>query len=89
VIEEIVKSGKKYNLGLEVGTKAELLAALSFELGPEALLICNGFKDDEYLKLALNAVKLKNKVVIVIDEFSETKRLLELSKTMGINRLLA
>ncbi|MBU4491663.1 MAG: biosynthetic arginine decarboxylase, partial [Euryarchaeota archaeon] len=46
VIEEIVKSGKKYNMGLEVGSKAELLAALSFELSPNALLICNGFKDD-------------------------------------------
>src|SRR3989304_2986037 len=43
VIEEIVKSGKKYNLGLEVGTKAELIAALSFELGPDALFSCNGF----------------------------------------------
>ncbi|MCZ7404160.1 MAG: hypothetical protein O8C67_04420, partial [Candidatus Methanoperedens sp.] len=54
VIEEIVKSGKKYNMGLEAGTKAELLAALSFDLSPDALLICNGFKDDEYLRLALN-----------------------------------
>ncbi len=88
VMEEIVKSGKKFNLGLEVGTKAELLAAMSFELGPDALLICNGFKDDEYLKLALNAVKLKNKVVIVIDEYSETRRLLDLSKKMGIKPLI-
>src|SRR3970040_1732467 len=54
VIEEIVKSGKKYNMGLEVGTKAELLAALSFELSNDALLICNGFKDDEYFRMALN-----------------------------------
>ncbi|MCX9011149.1 MAG: biosynthetic arginine decarboxylase [Candidatus Methanoperedens sp.] len=88
VIEEIVKTGKKYNLGLEVGTKAELLAALSFELGSESLLICNGFKDDEYLSLALNAVKLKNKVIIVIDEYSETTRLLEISRKMGIKPLI-
>ncbi len=88
VIEEIVKSGKKYNMGLEVGTKAELLAALSFELSPDALLICNGFKDDEYLRLALNATKLGNKVVIVIDEFSETKRLLEISKQMNVKPLI-
>src|SRR3972149_10543011 len=84
VMDEIVKSGKKYNLGLDVGTKAELLAAMSFELGPEALLICNGFKDDEYLRLALNAVKLKNKMIIVIDDFSKTTRLLERSKNMGV-----
>jgi arginine decarboxylase len=88
VIEEIVKSGKKYNMGLEVGTKAELLAALSFDLSPDALLICNGFKDDEYLRLALNTIKLGNKVVIVIDEFSETKRLLEISKQMGVKPLI-
>ncbi len=88
VIEEIVKSGKKYNMGLEAGTKAELLAALSFDLSPDALLICNGFKDDEYLKLALNTIKLGNKVVIVIDEFSETKRLLETSKQMGVKPLI-
>lgn len=88
VIEEIVKSGKKYNMGLEVGTKAELLAALSFDLSPDALLICNGFKDDEYLRLALNAIKLKNKIIIVIDEYSETKRLLEVSKQMGVKPLI-
>jgi arginine decarboxylase len=88
VIEEIVKSGKKYNMGLEAGTKAELLAALSFDLSTDALLICNGFKDDEYLRLALNTIKLGNKVVIVIDEFSETKRLLETSKKMGVKPLI-
>ncbi len=88
VIEEIVKSGKKYNMGLEAGTKAELLAALSFDLSPDALLICNGFKDDEYLRLALNTIKLGNKVVIVIDEFNETKRLLETSKLMGVKPLI-
>ena len=88
VIEEIVKSGKKYNMGLEVGTKAELLAALSFELSNDALLICNGFKDDEYFRMALNATKLGNKVVIVIDEFSETKRLLEASKQMNVKPLI-
>ncbi|VVB92257.1 Biosynthetic arginine decarboxylase [uncultured archaeon] len=88
VIEEIVKSGKKYNMGLEVGTKAELLAALSFDLSTDALLICNGFKDDEYLRLALNTIKLGNKVVIVIDEFNETKRLLEISKQMGVKPLI-
>ncbi len=88
VIEEIVKSGKKYNMGLEVGTKAELLAALSFELSNEALLICNGFKDDEYFRMALNAIKLGNKVVIVIDELSETNRLLEVSKQMNVKPLI-
>ena len=88
VIEEIVKAGKKFNLGLEVGSKAELLVAMTFELGLKALLICNGFKDDEYLHLAMDATRLKNNVIIVIDEFSETTRLLELSKKIGVKPLL-
>jgi len=88
IIEEIVKSGRKYNIGLEVGTKAELLAALSFDLSNNALLICNGFKDNEYLHLALNAIKLNNKVVIVIDEFSETKRLLDLAKQLNVKPII-
>jgi len=53
VIEYIIKYGAKYNIGLEVGTKAELLAALSLGLPKEALLICNGYKDEDYLRLAL------------------------------------
>jgi arginine decarboxylase len=88
IIEEIVKSGRKFNIGLEVGTKAELLAALSFDLSNDALLICNGFKDNEYLQLALNAIKLNNKVVIVIDEFSETKRLLDIAKQLNVKPII-
>jgi arginine decarboxylase len=88
IIEEIVKSGRKFNIGLEVGTKAELLAALSFDLSNDALLICNGFKDNEYLHLALNAIKLNNKVVIVIDEFSETKRLLDIAKQLNVKPII-
>jgi len=88
IIEEIVKSGRKFNIGLEVGTKAELLAALSFDLSNDALLICNGFKDNEYLHLALNAIKLNNKVVIVIDEFSETRRLLDIAKQLNVKPII-
>jgi arginine decarboxylase len=88
VIEEIVKSGRKFNIGLEVGTKAELLAAMSFDLSNDALLICNGFKDNEYLHLALNAIKLNNKVVIVIDEFNETRRLLDMAKQLNVKPII-
>ncbi|MFU8766925.1 MAG: biosynthetic arginine decarboxylase [Candidatus Methanoperedens sp.] len=84
VLEEIVKSSKKFNTGLEVGTKAELLAALSFELSEDAVLICNGFKDEEYLKLALYATRIGKNVVIVIDEFDGTERLLKLSQKLNI-----
>ena len=70
VVEYIVDGGKDLNVGLEVGTKAELLAALSLGLGPDALIICNGYKDQDYLRLALKFGET-NKIVIVIDIFEE------------------
>ena len=88
VLEEIVKTSKKFNTGLEVGTKAELLAALSFKLSEDAVLICNGFKDEEYLKLALDATRMGKNIVIVIDEFDGTERLLKLSKELNIQPII-
>lgn len=88
VIEEIVKSGKKYNIGLEVGTKAELLAALSSELSNNSVIICNGFKDEEYLRLALDATRIGKNVVIVIDEFDGTERLVKLSHKLNVKPVI-
>ncbi|MDQ1262195.1 MAG: arginine decarboxylase, partial [Euryarchaeota archaeon] len=68
VIEYIIKYGAKHGIGLEVGTKAELLAALSLGLPKEALLICNGYKDEDYLRLALSIHNVNN-IVIVVDLF--------------------
>ena len=82
VVEYIVSGGKKLNVGLEVGTKAELLAALSLDLGPDALIVCNGYKDKDYLKLALNFGEAKN-IVIVIDIFEEIFDLLRCSRELG------
>ncbi len=83
VVEYIVGGGKKLNVGLEVGTKAELLAALSLDLGPDALIICNGYKDQDYLKLALKFGEVSN-IIIVIDIFEEIFDLLRCSRELGI-----
>ena len=82
VVEYIASGGKKLNVGLEVGTKAELLAALSLGLGPDALIVCNGYKDKDYLKLALK-FGVANNIVIVIDIFEEIFDILRCSRELG------
>ncbi|MDD1736478.1 MAG: biosynthetic arginine decarboxylase, partial [Methanothrix sp.] len=70
-------------IGLEVGTKAELLAALSLGLPKEALLICNGYKDEDYLRLALS-IHNANNIIIVVDLFEEIFDILKYAELMGI-----
>jgi len=70
VIQEIVEHGRPYHVGLEAGSKPELFVALALIDDPEALIVCNGYKDDEYLQTALLAQKLGRKVVVV-DRFEE------------------
>jgi arginine decarboxylase len=79
-IDELVKSGKKHCYGLEVGTKPELLAAMSYELHDDALLICNGFKDSRYIELAFEAKKLGKNVVLVIEGTDELKYIINHTK---------
>ncbi len=77
VIRQVVEGRKA---GLEVGTKAEMLAALSMDLDPDALVVCNGYKDDRYLKLAMGS----RRSVVVIDLFEELSSVLRCSEEMGI-----
>ncbi len=87
VIEYILKYGRDINIGLEVGTKAELLAALTLDLPRDAILICNGYKDDDYLRLAL-MFSDTYKIIIVVDLFEEIFDILRISKSLGIKPLL-
>lgn len=77
VIEEIADFGKKYHYGLEAGSKPELIAALSHMHDPEAYIICNGYKDEEFIDLALHAQKMGLKVVLVLEMPSELDLILE------------
>lgn len=83
VIEYIIKYGAKHRIGLEVGTKAELLAALSLGLPKDAPLICNGYKDEDYLRLALSIHNVNN-IIIVVDLFEEIHDILRYAMEMGV-----
>ncbi len=84
VVEELVRFGKPYDLGLEVGSKPELLAALPLLDSPEALLVLNGYKDVEYMETALLAQKLGRHPIIVIDRYRELERLLQIAARLGV-----
>src|SRR4030095_2702184 len=79
VIEEYLKEGSRYNFGLEAGSKAELYAALALEQPSESLLVLNGFKDRDFVKLAFAGAAAGKKVVIVIEKMSELEHTLKLA----------
>ncbi len=84
VVTELLEAGFKYNLGLEVGSKPELLAALALETAQDALLICNGFKDRAYLSTALLAQRIGKKVVVVVEKPYELEHLIEIIKDRNV-----
>lgn len=88
VVDEIVRTGKKYNYGLEVGSKPELIESLFFKLNPESLLICNGYKDRHYIKTALQATLFKKNVILVIDQLNEIHDIIAISKKMKVDPCL-
>lgn len=84
VIEEIIKVGEAYNHGLEVGSKAELIAALGMIKKPGACLICNGYKDQEFIDLGLYATKLGFQCFFVLEMANELTLILERSEIIGV-----
>ncbi|MCA9562280.1 MAG: biosynthetic arginine decarboxylase [Myxococcales bacterium] len=84
VVERLLRRGRDYHLGLEVGSKPELLAAVALFDDPDALLICNGFKDEEYIETALLARRLQEDVIVVLDRIEELDTMLSVSKRLGI-----
>jgi len=79
VIEEYLREGTRYNFGLEAGSKAELYAALGLEQAKESLLVLNGFKDRDFIKLAFAGAAAGKNVVIVIEKLSELDHTLDLA----------
>ncbi|HEY2030108.1 MAG TPA: biosynthetic arginine decarboxylase [Myxococcales bacterium] len=88
VVEEILDAGAPYHVGLEAGSKGELLIVLALNTDPEALTICNGYKDEEYLRLALLGRKLGRKIIVVIEKLSELPHLLKLADEMNVQPLI-
>lgn len=84
VAEQITDAGRPYQYGLEAGSKPELLAVMALLDDPEALIICNGYKDEEYVETALYASKLGRKVVMVVEKPSELPLIAEVARKTGI-----
>ena len=80
VIEEYLKEGKRYNFGLEAGSKAELYAALALEQSEESLLVLNGFKDRDFVRLAFAGAQAGKNVVIVIEKLSELEHTIKITE---------
>ncbi len=85
VVEEIVSHGKKFNIGLEAGSKPELHAVLATNIAENALIICNGYKDNEYIELALLAQKMGRNIYLVVEKLNELQAIAEVSKRLGIS----
>jgi arginine decarboxylase len=84
VVEEIVQFGRPYHYGLEAGSKPELLAVMAMLDDEEALIVCNGYKDEEYIETALMASKLGRTVLVVVEKFSELQLIADTAKKMGV-----
>ena len=84
VVDEIVAHGRPHQYGLEAGSKPELIAALALLDSSDSLIICNGYKDDEYIELALLATKIGKCVVLVVEKFSELPGILKLARKLNV-----
>ena len=84
VVEEIVSHGKKFNIGLEAGSKPELHAVIAINTDNDSLIICNGYKDDDYIELALLAQKMGRRIFLVVEKLSELKLIIKIAKQFKI-----
>ncbi|MDE5924953.1 MAG: biosynthetic arginine decarboxylase, partial [Muribaculaceae bacterium] len=84
VVEEIVSHGNKYNIGLEAGSKPELHAVLGVNAHRNSLIICNGYKDEDYIELALLAQKMGRRVILVVEKLNELRLISELAKRIDV-----
>lgn len=84
VVEEVVDAGEPYQFGLEAGSKAELLTVMAYNTNPGALTILNGYKDEEFMRLAFMGLSMGRRIIVVIEKFSELHMIARLSKELGI-----
>jgi arginine decarboxylase len=80
VVEEIVGHGKKFNIGLEAGSKPELHAVIAINTDTDSLIICNGYKDEDYIELALLAQKMGKRIFIVVEKLNELRLIAKIAR---------
>jgi len=88
VVEEILDAGQEFHFGVEAGSKPELMAALAMHTDPESLIICNGYKDTEFIRMGLLGTKLGKKVILVVEKLEELAQILKVSREAGVEPLL-
>src|SRR5436309_14610732 len=84
VVEEILDFGKPFHFGLEAGSKPELLAVLALTNGVDTPIICNGFKDDEFVKMAVLARKMGKDVIPVVEKFTELESIVKFAEELNV-----
>jgi arginine decarboxylase len=84
VVEDVVAYGRPFHFGLECGSKAELITALAYSQDPESLIVCNGYKDEEFIDLALYALKMGKQAIMVIEMPSELDLILDRAAKHGV-----
>ncbi len=88
LVEDLVRFSEPYHMGLEAGSKPELLIVLALLDDPEALILCNGYKDAEFIETALMAKKLGRNPIIVVEKFSEFPLIVEISQRVGVRPII-
>ena len=84
VVQEIVSHGKKFNIGLEAGSKPELHAVIGINTDNDSLIICNGYKDEDYIELALLAQKMGRRIFLVVEKLNELKLITRIARRLKI-----
>ncbi len=84
VVEEIVSHGKKFNIGLEAGSKPELHAVIAINTDNDSLIICNGYKDEDYIELALLAQKMGRRIYLVVEKLNELKLIIKIANRLKV-----
>jgi arginine decarboxylase len=88
VVEEILDAGRPYHYGIEAGSKPELYAALAMHQDPEALIVCNGYKDPVFVRLALLGVRLGKKIIIVAEKVEEVQMILDIARQLNVEPMI-
>jgi arginine decarboxylase len=88
VVDTLVESGRDRGMGLEAGSKAELAIALSHSLHKDALIVCNGYKDPSYVRMALRGVEMGKRVVLIVEKPQEIALILQVAKATGVAPLI-
>ena len=88
VVEEILDAGKPFDFGLEVGSKPELFAGLALQNQMGSLIVCNGYKDAEFIRMAMLGIKLGKTVIMVVEKLEELRQIIAISKQVGVEPLI-